>query len=209
MAKQRLTIAVYPILPWYMAKLSQTISAGIVAAIMFEVMSGSSAVRRTTPTTLYFLQGAALLTILVNLFMGLWINRRGPVPKVFAVVNTVMAILWAAGYAFLISSTASVITLPCTAEYFDTYRGISSCRFYKVLWAFGATGLVSSTAMAVLDIMAARRLKQGRTTVADHERLLATGAMGTSYRRVGDEERELSRMTAPTGLEPTRHERAL
>ncbi|KAH7157976.1 hypothetical protein B0J13DRAFT_671686 [Dactylonectria estremocensis] len=206
MAKQRPTIAVYPILPWIFTKIFQTISACIVTAIMFEVMSGS---RRTTPTTLYFLEGAALLTILVNLIMGVWINRWGPVPKIFAVVNTVMAILWAAGYGFLISSTASVITQSCTAENFGTYREISSCRFYKVLWAFGATGLVSSVTMAVLDIMAARRMKQGKVIVADHERLLAGGAVGTSYRRVGDEERELSRMTAPAGLEPTRHERAL
>ncbi|KPM45153.1 hypothetical protein AK830_g1333 [Neonectria ditissima] len=141
MAMQRLTIAVYPVLLWLIAKISQTISACIVTVIMIEVMSGGSEARRATPTILYILEGAALLTILANLLMGIWINQQGPAPKAFAVVNTLMAILWAAGYGFLISSTASIITLPCTTGNFTTYRGISSCRFFKVLWVFGATGL--------------------------------------------------------------------
>ncbi|KAL6404493.1 hypothetical protein AUP68_13886 [Ilyonectria robusta] len=62
--------------------------------------------------------------------------------------------------------------------------------------------------MAILDILAARKIKRGKVIVADYERLLVGTAAQTSYRRVSDEERELSTMT-PAGLEPTRHEQAM
>ncbi|KAH6999240.1 hypothetical protein BKA56DRAFT_470371 [Ilyonectria sp. MPI-CAGE-AT-0026] len=201
--RTRPNISVYPLIPWYIVKISQTTSACIVFIIMLELVGN-----RSTPTTLYFIQGAALVTIIGNLAIGVWINRRGIIPKMSAIVNTVFTILWAAGYGLLLSSLASVITVPCTITYFITNRGVRSCQFYKVLVAFGATGLVSTMAMAILDILAARKIKQGKVIVADHERLLVGTAAQTSYRRVSDEERELSTMT-PAGLEPTRHEQAM
>ncbi|KAF4337935.1 hypothetical protein FBEOM_8190 [Fusarium beomiforme] len=136
--------------------------------------------------------------------MGIWIVLRSPVPKTSAVVNAVLAALWAAGYGLLINAMEPTILIPCTMRRWGNDRGILVCGLYKTLLAAGGTGLLSCIAMVVVDVMAARRLGRRMLGSTEREKLLSKLGGETEYAPVW-----AGQSTTPAGLEPTRDEQVM
>ncbi|KAM5342200.1 hypothetical protein ACJ41O_015231 [Fusarium nematophilum] len=194
----------YPRIPFFIAKAFQVTSSCVVAGVMFFFIAHLYKEHVRVPWMFFFLQGSAMATLVSNLVMGLWIVFRSPVPKTSAVVNTVLAALWAAGYGLLIDAIEPTIMMPCTARRWGNGRGILVCSLYKTLLAAGGTGLLSTIAMIFIDIKAARTMKRRRTGITDRERLLAKAAGETEYAPVWT-----GQSTTPVGMEATRDEHAV
>ncbi|VUC25713.1 unnamed protein product [Clonostachys rosea] len=146
------------------------------------------------------LQGSAILTLVTNLVMGLWIFFRSWIPKVSATVNGILAATWAAGYGLLIDAMKSTITTPCSVAYWGDNRGILVCSLYKALLAAGAVGLTIS--MVALDVIAARRLRNSRKTRTGMKELLLGKQKETVYEPVWS-----TRDDFTVNLEPTENEK--
>jgi hypothetical protein len=192
----------YPRFVFYLVKALQITSSCCIAGIMFFFIAHLNKEKSSIPWMFYFLQGSAMLTLVTNLVMGLWIFFRSWIPKISATVNGILAATWAAGYGLLIDAMKSTIATPCSVAYWGDNRGILICSLYKTLLAAGAVGLLSTIAMVVLDVLAARTLRNSRKSRTGMKELLLGKPTETIYEPVWS-----TRDDFAVNLEPTENEK--
>ncbi|KAM5380145.1 hypothetical protein ACJZ2D_003792 [Fusarium nematophilum] len=195
----------YPLIPLYLARFLQSVSSCVVSVAITYVFTNLNHDQRSTPWMILFLQGAAVLTLVANLIMGLVMRSRPVMPLTSSIVNSVLAALWIAGYGLFLYAIEPLIMMPCTMDRLGTRQRVQACGIYKALIAFGAVGIASTVSMVIMDIRAARMIKKRKAGMEEDETPLATMSGNTAYTPVWNGQRATP---TPQGMEPTRDETA-
>jgi hypothetical protein len=89
-------------------------------------------------------------TIVLHCFYGL--N-----PALNTILNSILALLWAVGFALLSWWSVGTLTHVCDTDHWEDDLGVSVCKMYKALFSFSLMGLLATLLALVLDVHVQRQ----------------------------------------------------
>jgi hypothetical protein len=151
----------YPKGVFYTVRTFQSIASVVVAGEMFYFIYWLKHGGYKIPWMFFFLQGAALATLITLVVTGIlrWRHRLSALLN--GAINFVASALWIAGFGLLADAMSETIFDACVPALWGNQTGLKICRLYKLLFAASLLGMLATTAAFILDVVVYIRVQPG------------------------------------------------
>ncbi|CAF9907282.1 MAG: hypothetical protein HETSPECPRED_007089 [Heterodermia speciosa] len=141
----------YPPLAFHLLRLSQLLSALIVASVLAFFCHHLHAENIYIPWTFIVLLTVSILTLVAFIITSVFYTLRTLSPKLNLYSNTALTALWCLGLALLSWNLSWTLGHRCTTDSWKNDAGIMVCRLFKALTAFAVTGTLATALLTLLD----------------------------------------------------------